>query len=195
MKTNLRAENPQRTRKAARVVFCVFLALVLFTATGCTIAGATGTVPELVITGPLVPGEKVPSAGAENLVLAVGSTITYTTDGIMHVSGPDGTEQFTAREMNATSIHFVSSEASYTLNVPATRVIKFHGSTIFFQGKDHSMKILSGDDYSRILSSHDDRPVATTITYLFGNDYNEYTYLTETDNVMTVGDTFTIAAA
>jgi len=194
MKTNKQSENRQGIRKAARGVFCVFLALVLFSATGCTIAGAASTVPELNITGPLVPGETVPTDGAENLVLAAGSNITYTTDGIMHVFGSDGTEQFTAREMNATSIHFVNSETSETLNVSATRVIKCHGSTIFFQGEEHSMEILNGNDYSRILFIHDDQPVATTITYMFGTDDDEYTHLTETNDVMTVGETYTIAA-
>ena len=195
METNTPSENRQRIQKTARGILCVFLAVVFLSAIAGTIAGATDPVSALVITGPLVPGETVPSAGSENPVLAMGSKITYTTDGIMHVIGPDGTEQFTASERDAARIHFVSSETSMTLDVPATRVIKFPGSTMFLQGKEHSLNILNGDDYSRILFLHDDRPVETTITYLFGDDDNEYTYLTETNNVMTVGYTFTIAAA
>lgn len=195
MKTNAQSKNQKGTRKTARWVFSVFLTLVLLSATACTLAGATDSVPSLVITGPLVPGETVPSAGAENIVLALGSKISYTTDGIMHVTGPDGTEQFTAREKDAAIIHFVSSETSSVLDIPATRVLKFHGPTMFLQGKEHSMRIISGDNYARILSLHDDQPVETTITYLFGDDDNEYTHLTETNNVMTVGYTFTIATA
>jgi hypothetical protein len=180
--------------KTARAVIGIFVILVLFSATGCAIAGAADTaVPELVITGPLVPGEIVPAVGAEGLVLNVGSKIHYTADGIMQVSNPDGTEQFTARESDAKSIHFVSKETRETLDVPATRVIKIHGPTMFLQGKEHSMNILSGADYTGILALHDDRPVATTITYMFGDDDNEYTHLTETSDVMTVGYTFTIA--
>jgi len=78
-----------------------------------------GAVPELTLTGPISPGERVLSAEGSSMIIASGSTVVYSNDGIMHMMGADGTEQFYARENRASRMYVPGGRT-----LPVTRIFR-----------------------------------------------------------------------
>ncbi|MDO9325912.1 MAG: hypothetical protein Q7T80_13265 [Methanoregula sp.] len=100
-------------RRSSTIVLT--LILVMLCCIGISVAD---TVPELSLTGPLTIGEQVPCSNAVTLNLTVGSTLNYTLDGTLYVTGPDGSGLFTAREEHATRMYVAGGTVQ-----PVSRVI------------------------------------------------------------------------
>jgi len=94
--------------------------IILLLLAGICIPGvnATGTGPQLSLTGPLVIGETVPCSNPVSINLTPGSTLTYSLNGTLFATGPDGTGLFTARERDATRMYVAGGTAR-----PVSRII------------------------------------------------------------------------
>lgn len=178
-----------RTRGSGNVLVRKFAVLFLIM-TGCCLAvSAAGDVPELTITGPLIPGEVISSAENTSMVLTLGSTVDYTTDGILHFYLPNGSEQFTTRESNARNIRFIRDGGMSSLILPATRVLIVKEPSIFSQKGQHTFAVINTEKFQKVLTLHDEVNVTSPVTYLIGDGSTSYTQLTEVDgNLMIVDD-------
>lgn len=87
-------------RKYRAIIITLLLAMLC-----CMGISVAHPVPKCHLTGPLVIGEVVPCSNAETLSLMQGSTLYYTRDGTLQVTGPDGSDLFVAREKDATRMY------------------------------------------------------------------------------------------
>jgi hypothetical protein len=178
-----------RTRGSGHVLVRKLAVLFLIMTGFCLAVSAAGDVPELTITGPLIPGEVVSSAENTSMVLNPGSTVVYTTDGILHFYLPNGSEQFTARESNARNIRFIRDNGTASLFLPATRVLIVKEPSLFSQQGQHTLAVIDTGKFQKVLTLHDEVNVTSPVTYLIGDGSNSYTQLTEVDgNLMIVDD-------
>ena len=89
----------------SRISWAVSLCLMLLLVGTVTVVSAAEGVPELSLAGPITPGEAVPCTNTSDIIFYKGSTVVYSDDGLMQVFKPDGTEQFTAHERNASRMN------------------------------------------------------------------------------------------
>jgi hypothetical protein len=169
-----------------------FTILFLIMAGLCMAVSATGDVPELTITGPLVPGEVISTMENTSMILAPGTTVDYTSDGILHFYLPNGSEQFTAQESNARTIRFVRDNGMSSLILPATRVLAVKEPSIFSQQGQHTLAIISTGGFQKVLTLHDEVNVTSPVTYLIGDGGTGYTQLTEVDGNLMIVDGFLV---
>jgi hypothetical protein len=177
-----------RTRGSGHVLVRKFAVLFLILTGFCLAASAAGDVPELTITGPLIPGEIISTAENTSMVLNPGSTVVYSTDGILHSYLPNGSEQFTARESNARNIRFIRDNGAASLFLPATRVLIVKGPSLFSQQGQHALAIIDTGTFHKVLTLHDEVNVTCPVTYLIGNGDTSYTQLTEVDGNLMIVD-------
>lgn len=178
-----------KTRQFVPAAFRKHTMLVLIIAGISMTVGIAVAVPELIITGPLIPGEAISSAENTSMILNPGSTVDYTTDGILHIYLPDGSEQFTANESNARHIRFTRFHGESSLVLPATRVLIIKGPSIFSQKGQHTLAVINTKSFQKVLTLHDEVNVTSPVTYLIGDGSNSYIQLTEVDgNLMIVDD-------
>jgi hypothetical protein len=179
-----------RTRGSGHVLVRKFAVLFLILTGFCLAASAGGDVKELTITGPLIPGEAISSSENTSMVLSPGSTVDYTTDGILHFYLPNGSEQFTARESNARNIRFVRDDGMSSLILPATRVLIVKEPSIFSQQGQHTLAVINTGRFQKVLTLHDEVNVSSPVTYLIGDGSNSYTQLTEVGGNLMIVDGF-----
>jgi len=151
----------QVVRKPRAILLILLVAMLC-----CVGISAAHPVPELSLTGPLVIGEQVPCSTAETLNLTIGSTLYYSPDGTLHVTGPDGSGLFVAREEDAARMYVAGGTVQ-----PVSRVIIVPSEVNIDPVDAHTIEI-SRYFTDRLLLIKDDasllEPVSSSGVYYLG---------------------------
>jgi hypothetical protein len=149
-----------------RLVMGVFLALILVAAGTIAVVSARDTVLDLSLTGPLSPGEPVLCKEAADIIFYEGSTVVYSGDDRMQVFGPDGTEQFSARDKNATRMNVPGGRT-----LPVTRIFNVSSVSIIDPVDSQGLVISDSSRQKTILRIRDETGVAVRPVRLSGAYY------------------------
>jgi hypothetical protein len=144
----------------------VILLLTLVAVGAVAVVSARDTVPDLSLTGPLSPGKPVLCREAAGIILYEGSTIVYSGDGRMQVSGPDGTGLFSASDTNAARMNVPGGRT-----LPVTRIFTVSSVSIIDPVDSQDLVITDSSREKTILRIREEPGAAVRPVHLSGAYY------------------------